>query len=173
MHREVRKIGVLALQGAFQKHLDMLHTLNVEGVAIRSANQCAKVDGIIIPGGESTTISSMLEGFCFDKPLFGTCAGLIIMQKLGLIDISVQRNGYGRQKDSFSTTINFLGKRSALFIRAPLVESVSSQVEVLARLEETPVLIRQKNRLACSFHPELTDDTTIHRYFLESCFENS
>ncbi len=187
------KIGVLALQGAFIEHEKMLQRLNVEAAEVRLPRDLEDVDGVIIPGGESTTIGKLAVQYQLieplrelarsGKPLWGTCAGLIFMAKevgrdqpvLGLMDVTVQRNAFGRQVDSFEADINLKGIDSdkpfhAIFIRAPLIESVGDNVEVLAYVEKNDaqviVAARQDNLLVTSFHPELSDDDRFHRYFL-------
>ena len=188
------KIGVLALQGAFIEHEKMLQRLGVEAVEIRLPRDMDGVDGVIIPGGESTTIGKLAVQYHLieplrelaksGKPLWGTCAGLIFMAKdvqrnqplLGLMDVTVQRNAFGRQVDSFEANINIKGVDGnkpfhAIFIRAPLIESVGAGVEVLARVEkddeEVIVAAQQGNLLVTSFHPELSNDDRFHRYFVK------
>jgi len=185
------KIGVLASQGAFAEHIASITKLDTKAVEIRLPAELDGVDGLIIPGGESTTISLLMNSYdLFSKisslvkaglPLFGTCAGMIMMAKnvignhsetLGLMDITVKRNAFGRQVDSFETDLDFpvLGKKPfpAVFIRAPLIVSCASPAEVLAKLKDgTIVAARQGHLLATSFHPELTGDLRVHRYFLD------
>ena len=185
------KIGVLASQGAFIEHIFALNKLDTEAVPVRLPGELKGLDGLIIPGGESTTISRLIASDKFadeiaslagdGMPLFGTCAGMILMarqisgnntQSLGLMDIVVKRNAFGRQVDSFETELNIpvLGKKPfpAVFIRAPIIEHYAKGVEVLARLDNnTAVAVRQGKLLATAFHPELTDDLRFHRYFLE------
>jgi 5'-phosphate synthase pdxT subunit len=184
------KIGVLALQGAFVEHIAILHRLNVEAYPIRLPEELAGVDGLIIPGGESTSISQLMISYNLTKkiqnlanklPIFGTCAGMILLAKeisdsdvapIGAMDMIVRRNAFGRQKESFETelTIPVLGEKPfpGIFIRAPLIEQVANGVEVLARLPDgTIVATRQENFLVSSFHPELTDDLRFHQYFLD------
>jgi pyridoxal 5'-phosphate synthase pdxT subunit len=183
-------IGVLALQGAFAKHLEMLKALQVKASPIRLPKELNQCDALIIPGGESTTMLRQMENvqfrepliqFASKKPLFGTCAGLILMSNeelgrtitpLGLMDFSVERNAYGRQFDSFCAKLKIqLKPRMAKtfpcsFIRAPIIRRWGSQVNVLATYKDTPVLVQQGHLLCSTFHPELTDDPTIHSYFL-------
>lgn len=184
------KIGVLALQGAFIEHIKILESLGVKAVEVRQAEQLRDLDGLIIPGGESTTFGKLAEAFGLieplrkfcqtGKPVWGTCAGMIFLAKdvgrkqpvIGLMDVQVKRNAFGRQVDSFEIDLNIpvLGKSPfhAIFIRAPLIESVGKNVEVLAKLDDgTIVAARQGNLLATSFHPELTNDTRFHRYVIE------
>lgn len=169
------KIGVLALQGAFAKHCEMLTTLGVSSIEVRTKEQLDQVDGLIIPGGESTTMWRLneLPLANFDRPIFGTCAGMILMARLGLLDVTVERNAYGRQCASFSTDLTVYLDQPytlhAIFIRAPRVRAIHSpQVQLLA---DTPVLIRQGDFLASAFHPELTNDPLIHHYFVQICRE--
>lgn len=188
------KIGVLALQGAFIEHEAMLKRLGVEAVEVRLPKDLDEVDGVIIPGGESTTIGKLAVQYHLieplrelaksGKPLWGTCAGLIFMAKdvgrnqplLGLMDVKVQRNAFGRQVDSFEAALSIKGVDGdklfhGIFIRAPLIESVGEGVDILARVEkdreEVIVAAQQGNLLVTSFHPELSNDDRFHRYFLK------
>lgn len=192
------KIGVLALQGDFAEHIQILKSLGVEAIEIRKPEQLQGLDGLIIPGGESTTVGKLateyglmepMREMCHSgKPVWGTCAGMIFLAKdagrrqplLGVMDVNVKRNAFGRQVESFEQDLDIRelekfenGKQPnrpfhAIFIRAPLIESVGKGVQVLARLEDgTVVAARQGNLLATSFHPELTKDTRFHKYFLE------
>ncbi len=190
------KIGVLALQGDFIEHVQILKSLDVEAVEVRKPEQLRDLDGLIIPGGESTTFGKLaaefgliepLRAFCnAGKPVWGTCAGMIFLAKdvgrrqpvLGLMDVKVKRNAFGRQVDSFEQDLDVPAIAAsengharpfhAIFIRAPLLESVGNGVEVLAKLDDgTIVAARQGNLMATSFHPELTPDTRFHKYFLE------
>jgi 5'-phosphate synthase pdxT subunit len=186
------KIGVLALQGAFAEHIAILQKLNVDAIPIRLPHQLEGLDGLIIPGGESTTITKLMVHYKLKNkiielakqnfPIFGTCAGMIILaseldssggvKPTGLMDIKVNRNAFGRQVDSFEAEISIpvLGKKPLIgvFIRAPLIESVGKEVEVLGRLGDgTIVAARQGKLLVSSFHPELTDDTRFHHYFVD------
>ena len=185
------KTGVLASQGAFAEHIAVLKKLGVEAIPVRLPRQLAGLDGLIIPGGESTTISKLMKDYNLvsaikkladeGKPIFGTCAGMILLAKkipgstvepLGLMDISVRRNAFGRQNESFETDIDIpvLGDEPfhAVFIRAPQIENINSTTKVLARLDDgTAVAARQGQLLVSAFHPELTDDLRFHRYFLE------
>lgn len=184
-------IGVLALQGAFAAHLDLLSSLDVVGRPVRLPSDLEGLDGLILPGGESTTMSNLLRSFDLlaplsefisaGRPVFGTCAGMILLSDrildgradqiaLGSIDIVVRRNGYGRQVDSFETDIDVDGFDSpfhAVFIRAPRIEQVGPEVVVLARHGGDPVLVRRGTVMAASFHPELTNDDRIHRLFAD------
>jgi pyridoxal 5'-phosphate synthase pdxT subunit len=181
--------GILAIQGDFAMHAKMLDRIGVPWRLIRHAGAVRDVDGLILPGGESTTMlkffssegmGEAIRKFAADgKPLFGTCAGAILLardvtgpsqESLGLLDISVERNAYGRQIDS-SIRAGECPELSdhpieMVFIRAPIIRGVGSQVKVLGWAEGLPVLVEQKNLLAATFHPELTEDETIHRYFL-------
>jgi len=185
------RVGVLAAQGAFVEHIASLHQLRVEALAVRLPQELAGLDGLIIPGGESTTISKlMLDYNLADEirnlaknglPIFGTCAGMIILatktpdldiEPLGLMNIGVRRNAFGRQVDSFETELSIpvLGRKpfTGVFIRAPMIEQAASEVEILARLGNgTSVAARQGKLLACAFHPELTDDLRFHQYFID------
>lgn len=187
----VIKIGVLALQGAFEEHLACLTRLKVEASAVRLPEEFDGLKGLVIPGGESTTMARLMRDYGLTAPLrklirsgfpvIGTCAGMIVLSHkiadvgaptLDVMDIKVHRNGFGRQIDSFETdlSIPIIGKKPyhGVFIRAPFIEHVGSGVEVLARLSDgTAVAARQGNMLALSFHPELTDDLRLHAYFLE------
>lgn len=183
-------IGVLALQGAFAKHIARIQSLGVQAMEVRTVGDLVRCDGLIIPGGESTTMRMQigfiglwdpLLAFAATKPLFGTCAGLILMAKqianspqtsLGLLDIVVERNAFGRQIDSFSTPLvvdlegSDIKECEAFFIRAPMITSCGPKVKVLGSYEGSPVLVQQGIHLGAAFHPELSEDPTIHRYFL-------
>jgi 5'-phosphate synthase pdxT subunit len=173
------RIGVLALQGNFREHAQMLRGLGVDVVEIRKAEQLEGLDGLVIPGGESTTFMRLMRLYgldealrSFEQPVFGTCAGMIVLDRdhLGLVDISVRRNAFGRQVASFETDLDVAGLDSpmrAVFIRAPWVEDVGAGVEVLAEVDGRPVLARDGRFLVASFHPELTDDARLHEQFLE------
>ena len=177
------RIGILALQGAFEEHKQMLDRLGVDSFLIRNLNDWQQpFDGLILPGGESTAkMKVMKDESLFELikkvirnglPVFGTCAGMILLddQHLGCMDITVKRNAYGRQLGSFQILHNIkgLGKVPMVFIRAPYVERVGNKVEVLSTLDNHVVAVRQDNMLACSFHPELTEDTRVHQYWLET-----
>ena len=185
------KIGVLALQGAFAEHINVLQRLNVEAVSVRLLPELRGLDGLIIPGGESTSIGKLMldyelvgkfkELVAAGIPVFGTCAGMILLaektsdaypESLGIMAIKVKRNAFGRQMESFESQLSVpvLGEKlfPGVFIRAPLVEQVNSNVEILARLDDDIVVaVRQGSLLAAAFHPELTDDTRFHQYFLD------
>lgn len=182
-------IGVLALQGDFAKHISMIKSLGVKAIEVRTAADLLMCNGLIIPGGESTTMLKQIDfielkeslcAFAKEKPVFGTCAGLILMASqivnstqysFGLLDVSVERNAFGKQIDSFSTPIELHLDGSsvsyeALFIRAPIIQTCGRDVTVLASYEKKPVLVRQGMHLGATFHPELTGDYAIHQYFL-------
>lgn len=183
-------VGVLALQGAFDAHARRLAELGVESRLVKDISDLDGLDGIILPGGESTTMSNLLVasglGVVLTSrlhdglPVFGTCAGMIMMAhtihdgrpdqiSFDAMDIKVRRNGYGRQNDSFEQDISITSLDTpfhALFIRAPVIESMGSNVEVLASVDEHPVLVRQAHALASSFHPELVSDLRVHEIFL-------
>ena len=185
------KVGVLALQGAFKLHVQALKRLGVEAIEVRSLENFEASQALIIPGGESTTMSFLLESSgIFEAlqersnngmPILGTCAGMILLSSkitdgrndqkpLKLIDIEVRRNGYGRQIDSFESDLMVEGFENffkGVFIRAPLVESVGENVDVLAELNGQPIMCRQESTIVTSFHPELADDDRIHAEFLE------
>ena len=185
------KVGVLALQGAFNLHIQALERLDVEATEVKSPENLNSVEALIIPGGESTTMSFLIESSgIFDAlrkssdngmPILGTCAGMILLsskiidgrsdqKSLSLIDIETRRNGYGRQIDSFESDLSiegFDGSFRGVFIRAPLVEKVGSKVEVLSQVNGRPVMCKQGSVLVTSFHPELADDDRIHAEFLE------
>ncbi len=173
------KIGVLAVQGNFREHVAMLRELGVEVVEVRLPEQLDGLDGLIIPGGESTAITRLMRLYgleeairSFAEPVFGTCAGMILLDRshLGLVDVEVERNGYGRQVASFEADLALEGDAEPLrgvFIRAPRVTDAGPDVEVLASHEGDPVLLRQGRFMVASFHPELTGDTRVHERFLE------
>ena len=186
------KIGVLAAQGAFAEHIAVLHHLDVDAVEVRLPLQLGGLEGLIIPGGESTAISRLMQDYDLRHEIvdlvrnglsvFGTCAGMILIASsicpdgkvspLGLMDIEVRRNAFGRQVDSFETELRIpvLGDEPfpGVFIRAPRIEQADSSVEIIARLADgTAVAARQGRLLASAFHPELTDDMRLHRYFLD------
>ncbi len=173
------KIGVLAVQGNFREHAAMLRRLGADAVEVRKPEQLADLDGLVIPGGESTTFMRLMRLYGLDEavrafagPVLGTCAGMIVLDRrhLGAVDIEVDRNAYGRQVASFEADLALAGDREPLrgvFIRAPRVSEVGSEVEVLAEHDGEPVLLRQGRFIVASFHPELTDDTRVHERFLE------
>ncbi|HEY8104400.1 MAG TPA: pyridoxal 5'-phosphate synthase glutaminase subunit PdxT [Gaiellaceae bacterium] len=173
------KIGVLALQGNFREHAAMLRELDADVVEVRLPEQLDGLDGLVIPGGESTAIMRLIRLYGleeairgFSAPVFGTCAGMILLDRahLGLVDIAVERNGYGRQVASFEADVELEGEREPLrgvFIRAPRVSDAGPEVEVLGSRDGEPVLLRQGRFLVASFHPELTGDTRVHERFLE------
>jgi pyridoxal 5'-phosphate synthase pdxT subunit len=171
-------VGVLAVQGNFREHAAMLRRLGVKPVEVRKPEQLEGLDGLVIPGGESTTFMRLMRLYGldaavrrFDGPMFGTCAGMIVLDRahLGLIDLEVDRNAYGRQVASFEADLRLEDEDELLpgvFIRAPRVRDVGDGVEVLAEHDGEPVLLRQGRVLVASFHPELTEDTRIHERFV-------
>ena len=184
------RVGVLALQGDFREHIAALTAIGIEAIAVKTESEINSVDALILPGGESTTIAKLARIFgVFEViqqkiaagfPVYGSCAGLILLankildgaegqETFGGLEITARRNAFGRQVDSFEGEIDFagIGKLNGVFIRAPWVEEVSSKVEVLATSHGHPVAVRQGKVLATSFHPELTDDHAVHRYFVE------
>ncbi len=185
------KIGVLASQGAFAEHIAILRQLGAEAMPVRLPRELTGLDGLIIPGGETTSISRLILDYDLMSeirdlarkglPMFGTCAGMILLAKknsvsysdpLGVMDITVKRNAFGRQRESFEAELSIpvLGEEPfpGVFIRAPLIEQVNGEVEILARLPDgSLVAARQGKLLASAFHPELTDDLRFHQYFLD------
>ncbi len=185
------KIGVLGIQGAIQEHLSILRKAGVEPSWVKDRKELDSVEALVMPGGESTTMIKLLKRFEMwealrnriedGMPVLATCAGMILLSKkienvvnqdsLGVLDISVKRNGYGRQINSFEVDLQIdeIGPEPfrAVFIRAPKIESIGGEVTVLTSYDGSPVLVRQNNMLAASFHPELTGDLRIHRYFLK------
>ena len=192
------KIGILALQGAFAEHERVLERLGVKNVELRNLEDFQKyqkeLSGLILPGGESTTMGKLLrdqdmlipirEAILSGLPVFGTCAGLILLAKeitsqdeshLGTMDMVVERNAYGRQLGSFYTEAECkgVGKIPMTFIRGPIISSVGEDVEILATVDNQIVAAQEKNMLVTSFHPELTDDVSLHQYFINMCKEKS
>ena len=188
----MHKVGILALQGAWQRHADAVAALGAHPFAVRTPDDLSGIEGIILPGGESTTMSKLLDlSGLFDPladrlragmPAFGTCAGLILLsahildgrddqRSFGVLDVDVRRNAFGRQVDSFETDLAVEGVAGgafpAVFIRAPVVERVGAGVEVLSTVDGIPVLCRQGPLLGAAFHPELSDDLRLHQLFLE------
>jgi 5'-phosphate synthase pdxT subunit len=180
---EPLRIGVLAVQGNFREHVAMLRRLGADAVEVRKPAELEGLDGLVIPGGESTTFTRLMDLYGLDEavrdfrgPVFGTCAGMIVLDRdhLGLVDIGVRRNAFGRQVASFETDLELAGDGGplrAVFIRAPWIEEVGPGVEVLAEVDGHPVLAREGRFLVAAFHPELTDDTRLHQLFLESVEE--
>lgn len=191
------KVGVLALQGDFREHIQVLNAIGVEAIEVRTAEQLAQIDGLVIPGGESTTMQKLAEIFGLFEPLrraiesglpvFGTCAGLIMLSDriaggitdqrgFGGLDIEVQRNAFGHQVDSFEVDLPFKGISGlvhATFIRAPIVSETGSGVEILAELADGRVVaVKQGNLLGISFHPEISGEDRIHRFFLQMVEKN-
>ncbi len=191
------KIGVLALQGAFREHLDTLRAIGVEGVRVREPADLEGVDALILPGGESTTMRQLIERWGLrdpilrmaerGAPIFGTCAGMIVLAReiaggeepiLPLLDVTVERNAFGRQLDSFETDVpvSILGDRPvhAVFIRAPIIERAGPDVDVLARLDDGRIVaVRERNILATAFHPELAGETRFHRLMATMASEHA
>ena len=190
------RVGVLALQGDFREHIAALVAIGVEAVPVKTAEEINSVSALVLPGGESTTIAKLARIFgVFDLlkskiasglPVYGSCAGLILLsnkildgakdqETFGGLDITARRNAFGRQVDSFEGEIEFagIGKLNGVFIRAPWVEAVEGNVEVLATSHGHPVAVRQGNILATSFHPELTEDHAVHRLFIEKVCKGS
>jgi 5'-phosphate synthase pdxT subunit len=183
------RVGVLALQGDFREHADLLASLGVEPILVRRAEELDGLDGLILPGGESTTIGKLADRYGLLEPLrqtvrsgipvLGTCAGLILLAAgttgpaqihLGVLDVVVERNAFGRQVDSFETALDVAGMDEplhAVFIRAPVVDKVGADVEVLAAVGGSPVMVRQGAIVATSFHPELTGETRVHKLMLD------
>ncbi len=191
------KIGVLAVQGAISEHISHIGRCNAEAVAVKNAAQLDTVSGLILPGGESTTIGKLIDFFGLADEIktrsennslsvFGTCAGMILMARnitdgiekqprLNLMDIAVKRNAFGRQKESFEAEIEFNTfdePLTAVFIRAPIIIKAGNNVKALSTMPEGIVAARQGNLLTTSFHPELTSDLRIHQYFINMCKEN-
>ncbi|MFT8322103.1 MAG: pyridoxal 5'-phosphate synthase glutaminase subunit PdxT [Bacillus sp. (in: firmicutes)] len=186
-------IGVLGLQGAVREHVQAIEANGVNAVVVKHKEQLADLDGLIIPGGESTTMRRLIDKYDFmdslkgfaksGKPMFGTCAGLILLAKsidgsdephIGVMDVKVARNSFGRQKDSFEADLDIAGVAedfTAVFIRAPHIISAGENVEILAKHEERIVAAREGQFLGCSFHPELTDDHRLTGYFINMAKE--
>ena len=187
------KVGVLSLQGAVEEHLNMIKRCGSEGIKVKTVEDLKKIERLIIPGGESTAIGKLAKIYGLDKaiisraregvPVFGTCAGMILLAKeiqdneqirFNLINIVVKRNAFGRQVDSFEADLKieaFTGKPfKAIFIRAPYIKEIGREVNILAQFNGKIVMARQKNILVSSFHPELTNDLRVHKYFLSKNF---
>ncbi|MEH6890836.1 pyridoxal 5'-phosphate synthase glutaminase subunit PdxT [Bacillus sp. JJ864] len=182
-------IGVLGLQGAVREHVRAIEAVGAQAVIVKHTEQLEEVDGLILPGGESTTMRRLIDKYSFmeplrefakaGKPMFGTCAGMILLAKnlvgyeephIGVMDITVERNAFGRQKDSFEAALSMEGVGEdfiGVFIRAPYVVGVEDHIEVLCTYEDRMVAVRQNHLLAASFHPELTDDHRVTAYFVE------
>ena len=182
-------VGVLALQGAFAAHAECFDSFGVGTIEVRNVTDLANVDALLMPGGESSTMSHLLKSSALFEPIgerisdgmpvFGTCAGMILLAReildgrpdqvsFGAIDIAVRRNAFGRQVDSFEADVATpMGPFHGVFIRAPRIERIGADVEVVGTLGDEPVLVRQGNVLAASFHPELTGDSRVHRYFVD------
>ena len=183
---EPLRIGVLAVQGNFREHAAVLRRLGAEPVEVRLPAELAGLDGLILPGGESTAITRLMRLYgldealrSFDAPIFGTCAGMIVLDRdhLGLGDFRVERNAFGRQVKSFEAEVELDGIEGgplcAVFIRAPWVDEYGAGVEVLAEIDGHPIAVREGNILAVAFHPELTDDGRIHEWLVERVRERS
>lgn len=191
----MKKVGVLALQGAFKEHINIINSLGHEAIEIRNAEQLNEIAGIILPGGESTAIGKLLNDFKIKEnliskikkglPVWGTCAGMILLAKeidgdedahLKVMDIKVKRNAYGTQLDSFHTkeVIEWISKDEVplIFIRAPYIVDIDEKVDLLHKVKGNIVAARQDNMLVTSFHPELTDDKTFHVYFINMITES-
>ncbi|MBM7606744.1 5'-phosphate synthase pdxT subunit [Metabacillus crassostreae] len=188
------KIGVLGLQGAVREHIRSIEACGAEGIVVKTIHQLDEVDGLIIPGGESTTMRRLIDKYHFmeplkafadsGKPMFGTCAGLILLAKnlvgyseshLGILDATVERNSFGRQKDSFEAELMITGVGEdfvGVFIRAPHIVEVGEDVEILSKHDGRIVAARQGNFLGCSFHPELTDDHRMTQLFINMVKES-
>jgi len=182
------RIGVLSLQGDYQKHIDILKSLNIQTIKVRYKEDLEDIDALIIPGGESSTLSKLikkeslyspLKSFISDYPVYGSCAGLILLSKnienddriksFNALDISLIRNGWGRQINSFSKDVTietFKNDYRAIFIRAPKILKCGRNIRILSILDNSPVMIQQNKILGTTFHPELTNDTRIHQYFV-------
>jgi pyridoxal 5'-phosphate synthase pdxT subunit len=179
------RIGVLAVQGNFREHAAMLRRLGADVLEVRKPEQLEGLDGLVVPGGESTTFMRLMRLYGLDEavrtfsgPMLGTCAGMIVLDRnhLGLADLEVERNAYGRQVASFEADLDLAGEEKPLrgvFIRAPRVADVGPDVEVLAEHDGVPVLLRDGRLLVAAFHPELTDDTRVHELFLERVQEET
>ena len=188
------KIGILALQGDVREHADILKRLNAEPILVKMPKYLEEVSALIIPGGESTVIGMLMKRYKLDvaikkrhkqgMPIYGTCAGAIALAKdiigskqprLSLADISIKRNDYGRQIDSFETdlTIKGIGNFKGVFIRAPVIKKAHKGIETFAEYKNDPVMIKQDTILITTFHPELTEDTRVHKYFLSMAEEYS
>jgi 5'-phosphate synthase pdxT subunit len=177
------KVGVLALQGNFREHAAMLRRLGADVVEVRKPKELEGLDGLVVPGGESTTFMRLMRLYGLDEavrsfrgPILGTCAGMIVLDRnhLGLADLEVERNAYGRQVASFEADLDLADEKEPLrgvFIRAPRVADVGPDVEVLAEHDGVPVLLRDGRLIVAAFHPELTEDTRVHQLFLDQVRE--
>lgn len=187
-------IGVLGLQGAVAEHIRAIENLGYKGLVVKHPNQLSEMDGLVLPGGESTVMRKFIDAYGFlvplrnfaatKKPIFGTCAGMVLLANeliesseshLKLMDIQVKRNAFGRQRESFEADLQvkgFEGTYPAVFIRAPYIESVGNQVEILAVYEDKIVAARQNNLLTCAFHPELTNDSRFLELFIKMVNES-
>jgi 5'-phosphate synthase pdxT subunit len=183
----VLKVGVLALQGSIKEHVNALKKLKVEPVLVKLPYDLKEINGLILPGGESTTIGKLMRQYGLDKeikrrykegmPIYGSCAGAILLAKdivgskqpkLGLMDISIKRNEYGRQVDSFEALLDVFDMPfKGVFIRAPVISSIHDGCKILSSFKNKPVMVEQGNLLVSTFHPELTNDLRVHKYFIE------
>jgi 5'-phosphate synthase pdxT subunit len=181
------KVGVLALQGSVKEHVKALKKLKVDAVLVKLPYDLKEINGLILPGGESTTMGKLMRQYGLDKeikrrykegmPIYGSCAGAILLAKdivgskqpkLGLMDISIKRNEYGRQVDSFEAELNVFDMPfKGVFIRAPVISELHDGCKILSKFENKPVMVEQGNLLVSTFHPELTDDLRVHKYFIE------
>lgn len=181
------KVGVLALQGSVKEHVNALKKLKVEPVLVKLPYDLKEINGLILPGGESTTMGKLMRQYGLDKeikrrykegmPIYGSCAGAILLAKdivgskqpkLGLMDISIKRNEYGRQVDSFEAELDVFDMPfKGVFIRAPVISELHDGCKILSKFENKPVMVEQGNLLVSTFHPELTDDLRVHKYFIE------
>ena len=185
-----KKIGVLALQGAVREHIHQIEQLGHIAIPIKRVEQLNDIDGLVLPGGESTTMRRLLDEYDFttslrqsELPMYGICAGLILLAKsvqdredyhIGKLDIHVERNAFGRQIDSFETMLNVTGidhQVEAIFIRAPIIKSVEQHVEVLSTVDDNIVAVKQEKYLGVSFHPELSNDLSMMKYFIEQTID--
>lgn len=188
------KVGVLALQGAVREHIKAIEACHAEAVEIKKKEQLKEVDGLIIPGGESTAIRRLIDQYDFmeelkqfaheGKPMFGTCAGLILLARnlvgydephIGVLDVTVERNSFGRQRESFEASLDIAGMADdydAVFIRGPHIVEAGENVEILAKYDGRIVMAREGNLLGCSFHPELTNDHRITAFFIQMIKES-
>jgi len=188
----IMKVGILALQGDVREHKKILKLLDATPIEVKLPNDLDNVDALIIPGGESTTIGLLMKKYKLDKaiktkykegmPIYGTCAGAIVLakniidskqQKLNLANISIKRNHYGSQKESYEEELDIedIGKFNGIFIRSPVIKKIYNGAKVLSKQDDNPVMVRQQNILITTFHPELTNDTRVHKYFLNMAQE--
>ena len=174
----MKRVGILAVQGGYHAHQSVMQGLNIDCILVRNAQELYDIDGLILPGGESTTMQRLLTKHNLwailaqkiqEVPVLATCAGIILLQKLGQLDIELQRNGYGSQLNSTITAISVtdIGLMDAWFIRAPIITKLNDQqIQILARYKDTPVMLKKNHIVAATFHPELSGNNAIHQYFL-------